>query len=92
MHERTPRGGLCHTQSVRCGASPSSGSRIPGGGAADASDEASMSDYLHFGRLIGERPEAVQQQLEATSVAVAQDDADDYLERWAPFGFWTLAY
>ena len=42
-----------------------------------------MVDYLHFGRLLGERPEMVQAQLEATRIAVSQDDDDagEYIER-----------
>ena len=42
-----------------------------------------MSDYLHFGRLIGEQPEAVKEQLQATSIPVSGDDedAEEYLER-----------
>lgn len=51
----------------------------PGG---DGNREPSMSDYLHFGRLIGERPEAVQEQLQATSIAVDRDEeAESYMEK-----------
>lgn len=48
-----------------------------------------MSDYLHFGRLIGERPEDVQGQLQATSIPLSRDDnndAEEYLERCAALG------
>lgn len=42
-----------------------------------------LSDYLEFGRLMGEQPEDVQQQLEANGVIVNVDDKSaDYLVEW----------
>lgn len=61
------------------GARPYGDVSSPGG---DDNREPSMSDYLHFGRLIGERPEAVQEQLQATSIAVDRDEeAESYMEK-----------
>ena len=53
----------------------------PSGGGSAGEDAPSLGDYLKFGRLLGEKPQQVQQQLAlgATRVVV-DDDSADYLQ------------
>lgn len=53
----------------------------PSGGSGAGGDAPSLGDYLKFGRLLGDKPQAVQQQLAlgATRVVV-DDDSADYLQ------------
>ena len=47
-----------------------------------AGGKATMSDYLHFGRLIGQQPDDVESALKGRAVQVERDsNAEDYINR-----------
>ncbi|KAL4435939.1 hypothetical protein ABPG77_000701 [Micractinium sp. CCAP 211/92] len=63
--------------------SGSSNGASPGGTTASGEGAATLAEYLHFGRLIGERPQQVRQQLDSSGVRVQVDtESKEYLQSW----------
>ncbi|KAL4458845.1 hypothetical protein ABPG75_013710 [Micractinium tetrahymenae] len=69
------------SSSASSGTCASTGST--GGDAIGSGDAATLAEYLHFGRLIGERPQQVKQQLDISGVQVQVDaESKEYLQSW----------
>ncbi|KAI3436140.1 hypothetical protein D9Q98_002197 [Chlorella vulgaris] len=76
------------SQSSGSGSSSSSnsgrtGTSTLGGGLKESAEGPSLSHYLEFGRMLGESPDQVQQQLAMGDVRVSMDDASrQYIQEW----------